>query len=313
VLEARRSQTHTHTLELEYQPSLQPSLAARHHHHLHRASPPLRRAVQLVSGYCSHPTRSFLPASDHSAPPPRLFALLRTLSPLGAPSDSVTRPLALPPPLSSSPIPTPPYAATPVAARAAVVVVLLHTLALYARPRPTAPAPQPSTSPRCLLPSSQKNGIWRRQRPGFAFSQVSTGAQHAIGHQAACPRTLSPVLLLQRPPHSMCRESTFLASPKCPTPEPARSFVRRCEALHTVAFHTCLFVYFIISHGRRQADTEGVRSRRQCCLRLFIMAPFGDQRLRRNTCMEEWLRHRVAVRYLFQVSYHTSYSHSNQC
>jgi len=245
--------------------------------------------------------------------PRRRPGLEQLLSPLDAPSDSVTRPLALPLLSSSSSIPPPHPRRHPVRARAAVVV-LLHTLAHHARPRPTAPAPQPSTRPRCLLPSSQNTGIWRRQRPGFAFSQVSTGARHAIGHQAACPRTLSPVCpLLQRPPRSMCRESTFLAPPKCPTPERARSFVRRCEALHTVAFHTCLFVYFIISHGRRQADTKGVRSRRQCCLRLSIMAPFGDQRLRRNARLEEWLRLRVAVRHLVQVSYLTSYSPSDQC
>lgn len=110
----------------------------------------------------------------------------------------------------------------------------------------------------------------------------------------------------------MRRESTFLAPPKCPTPERARSFVRRCDALHAAAFHTCLFVHFIISHGRF-ADTEGVRSRRQCCLRLSIMASFGDQRLRRNTRLEEWLRHRVAVRHLIQVRYFASSSRSDQC
>jgi hypothetical protein len=111
----------------------------------------------------------------------------------------------------------------------------------------------------------------------------------------------------------MCRESTFLAPPKCPTPERARSFVRRCDALHAVAFHTCLFVHLIISHGRQYADTEGVRSWRQCCLRLPIMAPLGDQRLRRNTRLEEWLRHRVAVRHFIQVRYFASSSPSDQC
>lgn len=111
----------------------------------------------------------------------------------------------------------------------------------------------------------------------------------------------------------MCRESTFLAPPKCPTPERARSFVRRRDALHTVAFHTCLFVHFIISHGRQHADTKGVRSWRQCCLRLPIMAPLGDQRLRRDTRLEEWLRHRVAVRHFIQVRYFASSLLFDQC
>lgn len=76
------------------------------------------------------------------------------------------------------------------------------------------------------LPSSQ-NGQWRRQRPGYAFSQVSSHyrARHAIGHhQAACPRTLALCPLLQRPPRSMHRIPTFLARPNIPHLSDAQSF-----------------------------------------------------------------------------------------
>jgi hypothetical protein len=111
----------------------------------------------------------------------------------------------------------------------------------------------------------------------------------------------------------MRRDIHFSSASKVPTIEPTRSFVQCCEALHAVAFHTCLLVYLIISHGRREADTEGVRSRRQCCLRLPLMAPFGDQRLRRDPCLEEWLRYRVAVRHLVQVGHLASYSLFEQC
>jgi hypothetical protein len=149
--------------------------------------------------------------------------------------------------------------------------------------------------------------------PSTPRLRILSGQYRRPAFSAAVRAPLALCPLLQRPPRSMRRVSTFLAPPKCPTPERAQSFVRRCEALRTVAFHTCLFIYLIISHGRREADTEGVRSWRQCCLRFPIMAPFGDQCLRRNSRLEEWLRRRVAVRHYFQVSYLTSYPPSNQC
>jgi len=131
--------------------------------------------------------RLFLPASDHSAAPPRPFFATLSVSPLDhrlTERDAAACILRL----SSSPHTTAATSTEP----QAVVLLLHYSLVLHARPRPTAPAPQPLASPRCLLPSSQKNGIWRRQRPGFAFSQVSTAP---VTLSATMPHVRAPLSL----------------------------------------------------------------------------------------------------------------------
>lgn len=54
-------------------------------------------------------------------------------------------------------------------------------------------------------------------------------------------------------------------------------------------------------NGRQSADTEGVRSGRQCSLGLPLMATLRDERLRRDAGMEERLRGRVTVWHLLQI------------
>jgi hypothetical protein len=77
--------------------------------------------------------------------------------------------------------------ANPVGARAAHVVrcTAARVLLLLARtPRTPSTHRSRTASPTgSLLPSSQ-NGRWRRQRPGFAFSQVSTGARPPMPQSA---------------------------------------------------------------------------------------------------------------------------------
>lgn len=178
-------------------------------HHRQRAPILLTVLAVSVSGYCSHPTRSFPPAHA-TAPAPLRNALQLHFCSAGQPLDGVTRPTTTDvrdalEQQAVSPARGPHLDTAPRAGQDSSVSRHLHNRLPLGRFLSAAALPQHTQ--------------WRRPHPGYAFSQVSnppyTHTQHPVDIAASAADTLpcSPLLHnLQRPPPTLAVSEIHFSS-----------------------------------------------------------------------------------------------------